>query len=272
MSLYKCCSFSDDSMEEETEVFILGDISKAGREMQQDCFRSAAVSRLSVKMDPSSGLCQRNTSVPCDLSSLSTYSDACLAGLQRSLSVPCNCSSTTTCKCKETHVELMLTEACTLVSPAPPPKAESPPMKFTPSMTSTLSSAVLSQVLPFPSTLSATAPEFLPRYHLQPNHMPSLRAGEPANNMLFLPPAFNFPEPAHFSSYPPTSSRQTAASYSHDDVSDATGDCFVTMSELLQVGFFCCPFYNCYTTFLRTGCNLLTFDQFVIVFLSPDYC
>ena len=239
MALYKCCSFSDDSMEEETEVFILGDISKAGRELQQDCFRSASISTLPVKIDPSSSLCQqRNASVPCDLSSLSAYSDACLAGPQRSLSVPCNCSSTSTCKCKETRAELMLTEACTLVSPAPPPKAESPPMKFTPSMTSTLSSAVLSQVLPYPSTLSAAAPEFLPRYHMQPNPMPYSGAVEPDNNVFFLPSAFNFPEPVHFSSYPVTSSRQTTTSNHHDDVCDVTGDCFVTMSELLQVSFF----------------------------------
>ena len=267
MAQYKCCSFSEDSMEEETEVFILGDISKAGTEMQQSRLRGASISTLSVKIDPSSGLCQRNTSVPCDLSSLSTYSNACLAGLQRSLSTPCNCNSTTTCKCRENPVELMLSEASTLVSvPAPPPKAESPPMKFSPSMTSTLSAAVLSQVLPFPSTLSATAPVFLPRYHRQPNYMPFPGAGESGNNMLFLPPAFNFPEPVHFSSYPPITSPQTATSYHLDGVCDATEDCFVTMSELLQVGFLF-SHLNCNIILLRTGCNLLTFDR-----LSLSWC
>ena len=250
MALYKCCSFSDDSMEEETEVFISGDNSKAGGEMQQSCFRSASVSSLSVKINPSSSFCQRNTSVPCDLSSLSTYSDVCLAGIQRSLSVPCNCSSTTPCKCKGTPVvmDLMLSDACTLLSsPAPPPKAESPPIKFSPSMTSTLSSAVISQVLPLPSTLSAAAPEFLPRYHLQSNQIPILRVGEPSKNMFFLPPAFNFPQPGHFSSYPTTSSFQTVASSHHEGVCNTTGDCFVTMTELLQVG---CVFFSPFLNFL----------------------
>ena len=134
MAEYKCCSFSEDSMEEETEVFILGDVSNGATEMQQSFFRSASVSTLSVKVDPSSGLCLRNTSVPCDLSNLSTYSDVCQTGPQRFPPFPCNCSSATTCKCKETPVELMLSEACTLVSPAAPLNAESPPLKFTPSM------------------------------------------------------------------------------------------------------------------------------------------
>jgi len=42
----------------------------------------------------------------------------------------------------------------------------------------------MSQVLPFPSTLSAAAPEFLPRYPAQMNKMASLRPGK---DMLYLP-------------------------------------------------------------------------------------
>ena len=97
--------------------------SNAGKDLQQSLFRSA--STLSAKIDPTYSLCQRNTSVPCDLSSFSTYSDVCLGGLQHQQSAPCNCPSTTTCKCEKTPVvmELMLSEVCALWSPAPPPKA-----------------------------------------------------------------------------------------------------------------------------------------------------
>ena len=270
MALYKCCSFSDDSMEEETEVFILNDNSKAGRDLQQSCFRSASLSTLSAIIDPSSSLCQRNTSVPCDLSSLSTYSDVCLGGLQQS--APCNCSSIITCKVEQTPIvmELMLSEACTLVSPAPPPKVESPPIKFSPSMTSTLSSAVLSQVLPFPSTLSAAAPEFLPRYPAQSNKIASLRSGEPGKNMLYLPTAFNFPEPGHFSSHPWTIPYPTITSSYDDNVRDTTGDCFVTMSELLQVGFL--SFLFCINILCRTGCDLVTFARYILSFCPIVSC
>ena len=238
MALYKCCSFSDDSMEEDTEVFILGDNLRPGEEMQQPCFRSASVSTLSAKIDPSSSsMCQRNNSVPCDLSSLSTTSEVCLAGFGQSLSGLCNCSSPTTCKCEQTPVvfELTLSEACTNASPAPPSKAGSPPIKFSPSMTSTLSSAVLSKVLPIPSTLSAAAPAFLPRYQPQSNQMPAMRSGETYQNRFFHPPLFKFPEHAYTSNYPLVTTSSSATHSYPDNVFDTPGHHFVTMSELLQV-------------------------------------
>ena len=209
------------------------------RETYQSQMRNASSLTLPIRAEFPSSNCQRNTSVPCDLSRLSTSSDDYRAILGKSLSLLCTCKSPAAmCGCQQTPAPTKLSLHCATTSPVPPPGFESPSLKFSPSMTSTLSSAILTQVLPLPSTLSAAAPEFRPR-SCSPTEAISYNKPEDNIQASFFPrPAFSFPGPGLSNGLPVTipfsvgtSSLTTAVSCE----TTCTADSFVTMKELLQV-------------------------------------
>ena len=228
---HTCCSISDDSLEEDMEVFIgATNTFESVRETYQSQVRNASSLTLPVRAElPSSG-CQRNTSVPCDLSRLSSSLDDYLG---KSLSLLCTCKSPAAmCGCQQTPAPTKLLLHCATTSPVPPPGFESPSLKFSPSMTSTLSSAILTQVLPLPSTLSAAAPEFRPR-SCSPTEAISYNKPEDNIQASFFPrPAFSFPGSGLSNGLPvtiPFSVRTSSLT------ATCTEDSFVTMKELLQV-------------------------------------
>ena len=231
---HTCCSISDDSLEDDMEVFIgATNAFESVRETYQSQLRNASSLTLPIKAEFPSSNCQRNTSVPCDLSRLSTSSDDCRAVLGKSLSLLCTCKSPAAmCGCQQTPAPTKLSLHCATTSPVPPPGFESPSLKFSPSMTSTLSSAILTQVLPLPSTLSAAAPEFRPR-SCSPTEAISFNKPEDNIQASFFPrPAFSFPGSGLSNGLPVTIPFSVGTS---SLTTTCTEDSFVTMKELLQV-------------------------------------